>query len=65
MNRIAIHPYMTMFGGVNTFLRNGGELSTKEAEALRKHMSSAERLFSYDGGLLVQIRELEGRTKQH
>ena len=63
MNRIAIHPYMTMFGGTNYYLKKeDGRLSSKEAEKLQKHLDNAEKFFSYDGALLILINELRSRA---
>jgi hypothetical protein len=62
-NRIAIHPYMTMFSGTNNYIKQGGQLSRKEADALNKHLENAEKLFSHDSGLLVLIADLRTRAK--
>jgi hypothetical protein len=64
MNRIAIHPYMTMFSGTNTFLKQSGVMSNKEMDLLRSHMEIAESLFSYDDRFLSLVRELRQRTEK-
>jgi hypothetical protein len=63
MNRIAIHPYMTLFSGANNHLKQLGVLSSKQIEKLRLHMDNAEKHFSYDSGLLILIRELRDRLR--
>jgi hypothetical protein len=62
-NRIAIHPYMTMFSGTSNYRKSGGQLSTKQREALEKHTDDAAKLFSHDTRLMILIRELKTKTK--
>jgi hypothetical protein len=64
MNRIAIHPYTTMFSGTNHYLKQSGALSSKQLELLQSHMDAAEALFSYDHGLLNLTKELRQRVKK-
>jgi hypothetical protein len=63
-NRVAVHPYMTLFSGVSNYVRLSGVLSPKEAEAIQKHLDRAEGLFRYDrplSGRIVALRsELRG-----
>lgn len=61
LNRIAIHPYTTLFNGANIYLKLPATPSAKQADALRKHMDNAEKFFNYDEKLLILIRELSGR----
>jgi hypothetical protein len=57
-NRIAIHPYTTMFSGVNFYLQRQGKLSGRQIEKLKTHMDFAEKLFDHDSNLLILMNEL-------
>jgi hypothetical protein len=58
MNRIAIHPYTTLFSGTMSFVRQSGVLTGTEVNTLHKHLDNAEGLFSFDATLLVLISDL-------
>jgi hypothetical protein len=58
MNRIAIHPYITLFGGANYFARNGGALTARQADNLGKLCENAETFFSYDMPLMIALSNL-------
>ena len=63
MNRIAIHPYMTMFGGTNHYLKQGGKLSNKEEDRIKRHLDNAEKFFSYDSSLMILGNEVRARIE--
>src|SRR5258708_9358410 len=64
MNRIAIHPYTTMFSGANNYLKQSGILSSKQLELLQSHMDAADAFFSYDRNLPNLTKELRQRAKK-
>jgi hypothetical protein len=64
-NRIAIHPYMTMFSGTNNYLKQSGVLSRKQTDLLQSHMDAADALFSYNRELLNLIKELRQLMKKN
>jgi SIR2-like domain len=39
-NRVAVHPYMTLFGGVSRYIDMSGTLSPKELDSIRGHLAS-------------------------
>jgi len=57
-NRIAIHPYTTMFNGVNAYVQRGGALTGKQAERLKVHTEFAEKLFAHDSNLMILANEI-------
>jgi hypothetical protein len=59
MNRIAIHPYMTLFGGARYYVRNGGTFERRQSERLVKLVEAARQFFSYDSSLMILANELE------
>jgi hypothetical protein len=62
-NRIAVHPYTTLFSGTLSYLKQSGALSSREVDALRSHMDNAESFFSYDPAVLNLINDLRQRMK--
>ena len=57
-NRIAIHPYTTLFKGVANYLQQSSTLSPKQNETLKAHISNAQQLFRYDRQLLEAASKL-------
>jgi len=51
-NRIAIHPYTTLFNGVGNYIKQSGALAPKQGDTVHKHLENAEQIFHYDGQLL-------------
>jgi hypothetical protein len=61
-NRIAIHPYMALFGGVGGYIDRGGVLSPRELDAINQHTAQADVLFPYDRQLLEVVRDLRAKV---
>jgi SIR2-like domain len=61
MNRIAIHPYTTLFSGTMSFINQMGILTGAQVSVLQSHLDNAERLFSFDRGLMVLASDLRRR----
>ncbi|MFC5067582.1 SIR2 family protein [Flaviflagellibacter deserti] len=63
MNRIAVHPYTTLFNGAHYFLQNGGSLTKREVDRLSRLLNNADTYFNYDNSLMVlsqNVRRLLG-----
>ena len=60
-DRIAIHPYMTMFHGIASFVDLGGKLDADILDGVRKHLNAAEALFSYDRRFLGLVADVRGK----
>jgi hypothetical protein len=60
-NRVAIHPYMTLFNGISNYIKQSGVLSRKEADIVDNHLYHAEQLFGYDRRLLELIGTLRSQ----
>jgi hypothetical protein len=61
MNRLAIHPYLTMFVGTSNYLKQTGRMTTREMETLQSHMDNAEKFFGYDSQFISLIGDLRHR----
>ncbi|WP_316195674.1 MULTISPECIES: SIR2 family protein [unclassified Bradyrhizobium] len=60
MNRIVIHPYMTLFGGVQYYVRNGGTFDRKQIDKLNKLIETSRHFFSHDSSLMILANEIQG-----
>ena len=58
MNRIAIHPYATLFKGTFFYLSLGGLLSSKQKEKLRELVKNAELHFGGDREVSLSIANI-------
>lgn len=64
MNRIAIHPYMTMFAGARYYLRHGGAFDRRQSNRLERLTDDAHRFFSYDVDLMILANEIGQRVQK-
>jgi hypothetical protein len=62
-NRIAIHPYMTLYKGVSDYLRASGSLYARQLSALSSHLDASETLFSQDKQLQNLANDLRKNLK--
>jgi hypothetical protein len=61
MNRIVIHPYMTIFGGSVYYIRHGGEFDRKQLDRLAKLVEGSRQFFAYDVNLMILVNEINQR----
>ena len=62
-NRVAIHPYMTLFRGVSNFLKQSGSLSSRQLDTITKYLDGAPELFGHDRNLMDLVLELKAALR--
>jgi len=62
-NRVAVHPYMTLFRGVANYIDMSGSLLPKELDSIRSHLNRAQGLFHHDRALVDRIISLRSQLK--
>lgn len=62
MNRIAVHPYATIFKGIHLFMESGGILSFRQKERARELLKNACVFFPDDRELAVNMANIRLRV---
>lgn len=57
--RISVHPFMTLIGGTNNFLKRGGRLSEQQRQSLITHLNEARYKFRNDTRMTAAVAELD------
>jgi hypothetical protein len=60
--RRAIQPFISLFRGTEKYLENGGELTSKQRDALRLKFQVAERRFPKDREVIYLIASIRRLT---